>query len=69
LLGEGDALNKLGYSKEAIEVYTKIVEDEKFKNDSRILYYLAVERRGMIYFHAKEYDKAKRDFNVLTEQK
>jgi tetratricopeptide (TPR) repeat protein len=66
LLGEGDALKKLGQTDKAIEWYSKIVDDLKIRSESTSLYWTAVERRALTHFLCKNYDEAKSDFDKIT---
>lgn len=65
-LGEGDALRKLGKLSEAIQCYSKIIDDQKIKSDSPNLYNSAVERRAITSFTVKKYENAKQDFEYIS---
>lgn len=65
-LGEGDALRKLGKLNEAIEWYSRIVDDLQIKTDSPNLYNSAVERRAIALFSVKKYENAKQDFEYIS---
>lgn len=65
-LGEGDALKKLGRLTEAIDCYTKIIEDPEIHHSSNPLYTTAIERRALAYFIKKDFKKARDDFEKIT---
>jgi tetratricopeptide (TPR) repeat protein len=65
-LGEGDALKKLGRLSEAIDCYTKIINDPQIYQSSNPLYTTAIERRALTYFINKNYKKARDDFENIT---
>jgi len=66
LIGEGDALKKLGKFDKATECYSKIVEDETIRQESRTLHSTAVERRALNYFHCRSFSKALVDFETIS---
>ena len=65
-MGEGDALRKLGKLHEAIDWYSKIIDDPKIKDDSPNLYNSAIERRAITLFTIKKFDKSKQDFEFIA---
>lgn len=67
LIGEADALKKLGRVDEAIQTYSRCINKE-VKMNSKNHYNTALEKRALTYFHIKNYPNAKNDFQLLEKE-